>query len=62
MNLLKAKETCGDNSPRVFKPKNKKAISGGNVFYASIVALPLLKIFVFYDVVNFKSYLMAFQT
>ena len=40
MNLLKAKETCGDNSPQVFKPKNKKAISGGNVFYASIVALP----------------------
>ena len=49
MNLLKAKETCGDNSPRVFKPKNKKAISGGNVFYASIVALPLLQFIVFYD-------------
>ena len=62
MNLLKAKETCGDNSPRVFKPKNKKAISGGNVFYASIVALPLLQFIVFYVVVNFNSFLMAFQS
>ena len=62
MNLLKAKETCGDNSAQVFKPKNKKAISGGNVFYASIVALPLLQFIVFYVVVNFNSSLMAFQS
>ncbi len=62
MNLLKAKETCGDNSPQVFKPKNKKTISGGNVFYASIVALPLLQFIVFYVVVNFNSFLMAFQS
>ncbi len=58
----KKSEACGDYSPQAFKPKKNKTISGGNLFYASIVALPLLQFIVFYVVVNFNSFLMAFQS
>ncbi len=65
MDRLKTKQRekpCGELSPRGFIPKRRKALSGGNVFYASIVALPLLQFIVFYVVVNFNSFLMAFQS
>lgn len=58
----KRREAAGKISPNGFGTKRKKAISGGNVFYASIVALPLLQFIVFYVVVNFNSFLMAFQS
>ncbi len=54
-------EVLGDFSPQPVKSKKKKALRGGGLFYASIVALPLLQFIVFYIVVNFNSFLMAFQ-
>lgn len=41
--------------------KNTTIKRSGNLFYASMIALPLLQFVIFYVVVNFNSILMAFQ-
>lgn len=48
-------------SPARRKRKRKKISKGGTVFFATMMALPLLQFVVFYFVVNFNSILLAFQ-
>lgn len=48
------------------KRKTKKSMNrkrrGDILFYSAIVALPLLQFFVYYVVINFNSFLLAFQS
>ncbi len=49
--------------PAVRTKKKKSAMTkGGRIFYITMIALPLLQFVIFYIVVNFNSFLMAFQS
>ena len=43
------------------KIKTSKATKADSLFYASIVALPLLQFFIFYIIVNFNSFFLSFE-
>ena len=61
MNFMTKNGGASVGYPKGFRRKNK-ALKGGGLFYASIVVLPILQFIVFYIVVNFNSFLMAFQS
>ncbi len=43
------------------RKRKKKKSKGGTIFFATMMALPLLQFFIFYFVVNFNSIVLAFQ-
>lgn len=43
------------------RKRKKKKSKGGTIFFATMMALPLLQFIIFYFVVNFNSILLAFQ-
>ena len=43
------------------KKKKKKKDKAGTIFFATMIALPLLQFIIFYIVVNFNSIVLAFQ-